>query len=618
MPDPAHRRHNDFVDGVNAARLKWVRHQALLTLNIGTAPWKGCAHFAKYSEAAQEYFSSFTTKDELFQEFYLPLSCDRHAGVLLETYGSPEHQQHIWDWCIASKLVSNVGEGAKSGRWFQWPRRWRTFEPYKSLLLLLLTYMGIHLGWWPSLQESPLSRRRAGGSQAQSTTLPADGENRGAADTGAAVGSAGAVHGPPKKSVELSNLAVDKAAATRNSLFLVAESLGAGFAPALATGAAGITAPMDRVHGQSVTMAKTPEGCQQWHIAMAAGHHPYLNEMGNALQCQGLFCRMGLWPSAAGTSHCVLSDLDSRDMCGSLVDYLCDVLGREILFCATYCMSPPCSRFALLSDDGRTVSASLAHHEALWAALSVAEDHSSRDLWLRQWLSSMLWPLAVWPRELLLGLRECSFLHCPPDLRHELSLAASGPGGTKDIEDNFNLLRRLSKVSGNGSMSVQTQWHREVTSGMLPDSGKPLLQAEGADQVVGDADLQASTFRATACDFSLGAAALDEFMTESSWPSPSPQSWMQIPVATAALVAHRGRLATLPLLFQSMVAVQGSVLVHIDGLVGSEAWWVLDRTPSGVVVWPLETYTLNGFTWASLKHVDDVRTAFIHIADHKV
>lgn len=75
---------------------------------------------------------------------------------------------------------------------------------------------------------------------------------------------------------------------------------------------------------------------------------------------------------------------------------------------------------------------------------------------LRQLLPSLFWPLAVRPRELLLGLRACDFLHCPPDLRRERGVATCGPGWTNDIEDNFNILQRLSKVSGSGSLHFQT------------------------------------------------------------------------------------------------------------------------------------------------------------------
>ena len=51
-----------------------------------------------------------------------------------------------------------VGKGDKTqlNRWFQFTNRWKQFETWASVLLLITVYVGINLSWWTCLENSPL------------------------------------------------------------------------------------------------------------------------------------------------------------------------------------------------------------------------------------------------------------------------------------------------------------------------------------------------------------------------------------------------------------------------------------------------------------------------------
>ena len=135
-------------NAVEAAGLKWLKHEMTLSQLAGTAPYAGCGHFGKHSEAAAEYFSNFDWHDSLFQHTY-PLMCELYfKGQRPPDQGTPEHTQKMRGIAKTAKLLTTKGATVQQGRWFQFTRRWRDFEKHVWFFLLALCYIGLHLRWW--------------------------------------------------------------------------------------------------------------------------------------------------------------------------------------------------------------------------------------------------------------------------------------------------------------------------------------------------------------------------------------------------------------------------------------------------------------------------------------
>ena len=54
FPDPSHRRNDNHINAFAAAGVAWIKNEMLMLASVGSAPWRGCAHFGVYSEAAAE------------------------------------------------------------------------------------------------------------------------------------------------------------------------------------------------------------------------------------------------------------------------------------------------------------------------------------------------------------------------------------------------------------------------------------------------------------------------------------------------------------------------------------------------------------------------------------
>ena len=72
----------------------------------------------------------------------------------------------------------------------------------------------------------------------------------------------------------------------------------------------------------------------------------------------------------------------------------------------------------------------------------------------------------------------------------------------------FAIHRKLLKTNLNGQMGRPAQWHDCVHSNILEEAGKVQVKLTPADQVIGRPGMHSSTFRAYACDLSLGEGAL--------------------------------------------------------------------------------------------------------------
>ena len=219
--------------GLQKEKLQFLRSEALLVLNLGNAPWSGAGHFGKYGDAAREYAANHTRDDDLFLQLYEALAFSFRGGKVGEELGSRVDQRLVFADLVHAGIWEAKGEAAKSGRWFQFTRRWQHKSKHLTKLLFIIAYMGLHLGWWPCLAASPLSEflhgaeYRAGAASAvpEGGDAPADDMEEG--DEPRAPHGAGRRHGAgdPGRSLAAPNAVADKLAADKNSLFLASRIL---------------------------------------------------------------------------------------------------------------------------------------------------------------------------------------------------------------------------------------------------------------------------------------------------------------------------------------------------------------------------------------------------------
>ena len=82
-PDDAHRRHANFIDALEDAKLGWLRHEALVVASVGTAPFGGCGHFGKIDDIYVELAANGGSMDPGFVAAY--------PDMIFDVYGGHEH-----------------------------------------------------------------------------------------------------------------------------------------------------------------------------------------------------------------------------------------------------------------------------------------------------------------------------------------------------------------------------------------------------------------------------------------------------------------------------------------------------------------------------------------------
>ena len=276
--DLPHRRHDNTKNAVQR-HLKLVKAERTIVNNVWSGPWDGAAHFRCLQEAAEEYFSSHDHNCELFILLY-PRIAEQLGGVVSNApLGSDEHRYAVRQLLPRLPCFSNKGFKAMSNRWYQMQKKIRASAPFDTCLLLIILYVGLTLGWWPSVKDTPLAWRQ--GSRAAARELVA------AVCDAAAVGECPAepaAHAgneprrrrrgsaaPPAKPVETSNHGAENLRGRcKNSMNLVGEILASRYHHIMSVAMAEFTKPLELEHGKGVVMTKTTRGARQLHVQLGS------------------------------------------------------------------------------------------------------------------------------------------------------------------------------------------------------------------------------------------------------------------------------------------------------------------------------------------------------------
>lgn len=268
---------------------------------------------------------------------------------------------------------------------------------------------------------------------------------------------------------------------------------------------------------------------------------------------------------------------------------------------------------ALVSDDPQARSQALRFCEGSFLALEEAEREALTQPALRDVLRQLLWPRSSWIRELLIGLGEAEWQATPDDIRVAVESMFRGPGGSKDSEDTFNVLRRCASKTSTGGLQRATQWHRSIHSSILEEAGKKQPERLAADMIGVSGKVPSSCFDARSSDFSLGDDAMDKYLGGKWGAAPSPAAWLGTPLAHHALVWAERDWQKLLRTWLSCLLMVGTAIVHYDDLVSDSVLIVIKVGAHGAYCWKARAIFVDGVSWVALQHSGPEPISIVHI-----
>eukprot|EP00974_Lingulodinium_polyedra_P073363 7102802-Lingulodinium_polyedra.AAC.1 len=156
--DVFHREWNDCKLALHRSKLWGVVLLMMLSFNVAYGPWEGAVWFAKVSEGARDLFSKLRSSDPLWRCFYEAICHDKSEPCT----GSPEHMEQVLKEVAQDPCWDIKGPRAKLGRWFEWLQAVDFHDRAWHLRLLVMTYVGMELKVYKSLETTPFFTQGAG------------------------------------------------------------------------------------------------------------------------------------------------------------------------------------------------------------------------------------------------------------------------------------------------------------------------------------------------------------------------------------------------------------------------------------------------------------------------
>ena len=286
------------------------------------------------------------------------------------------------------------------------------------------------------------------------------------------------------------------------------------------------------------------------------------------------------------------------DILTVFLDFAREFLWREIMMHAHYIHHPPAAFFALLKDDEAVRTRRMTTLRGIFQSVGYLENEAHDDQWVRAWLRDLLWPHQPFVREHMIGLSEAYLGNCPAVMRREMENIGKGPGGTKNIEDFFNVLRKAQKGQ---SLGVLAQWHRCVRCSVLEQAGLTQVPVQSRDRAASQSTIPAELFQTPpSCKASLGKDLVESYMGTKHWSAPSAQNYLRLPMMTAQLAQPGWDTEGLKATWCSVFAVEGSFIVHKDMVLDSACEWVLMSCERGLLTWPCTVEVHEGEQYINL------------------
>ena len=372
----------------------------------------------------------------------------------------------------------------------------------------------------------------------------------------------------------------------KNTLQYVGDILASRATRALQQGMLHVVAALKAEHSQTLVDMSTGRGMLAWWVDMAVGARCcVIADMFKSLMDPAMLVSMGF--SRRALEIAPISAGDRAAIAQAMFTFAARLISAEICFQSTFAGWLPAKFAALVSPSESHRQEALEFCRLSWDSLEVLESTSSADGELKKYandqIKALLWPVATWPREVLVALAEADWIGLPGDdeggMFSEIKSSFSGIGSSLHAELMFNVCRQYSSKNLAKRMGAVTSYHHCAYSGIIDEHDATPLRASRDDEAHAEAQLPASIFDALQCEFSAGGEQFfDRFLKEgnSSWPSPSPQTYMQLPQLHSLMVAFGGKAASMRSVWLSQIVPVGSLIRHPDLLPDADTVaWVL-------------------------------------------
>ena len=138
-----------------------------------------------------------------------------------------------------------------------------------------------------------------------------------------------------------------------------------------------------------------------------------------------------------------------------------------------YSHCPPTSFPKLL---GSKAADALKEANTWWHLLGLVDTAiAAGNVKLKEFMRTLPFARATWPREIFVALEEAQFKVVPNDIASEVRDACRAMQSTKITEDCFNTCTDCARHNKSGKLAAQSAFHAVSTSDLLQDNDRVLV-----------------------------------------------------------------------------------------------------------------------------------------------
>ena len=552
--DPWHAEARDLDNAWMPAGMKSVRVEASIVLNCLIGPFDRAGHFRRFSECGKRMLQQCDHTDPIFKYLYLDIASALGLHKQAEL-GSEDHMQRTWAYVHKCPLFQKKGAITRLGRWFQHEHSAMAFFEWAPVMLLALLHMGLELGWWHHISETPLHTREQ---KVELLADPDDSDGELQQEEVAARPVAQCEELP--RTVKESNAELEKKRrSAHGNLHFTALFLSRSRETRLWQAAVRFCELFRTRHGKDIVMSCTKGGLSELHQTWAwQGQEPCCQEMLENLASQGFAESMQL-SGAAAEQH---TEAENKFVLKYLLKFICSLLFGRLLTGFQYMYGMPFFFATLLRHKPDKVQLALAQLEKWWKCLQTMEEAATRDGEAHSFVLSLVWPRLTWVREQMVRLLENDWAEVGAIVKGEVEALVTGLNTTRPCELAFNAIRDRMRHHTGKQVGEVGKWQEMVVSKILVEHDRLAPSISASACSCAPSRVPQSCF--TADDWklcSLGEVAFDTLGVDPPpWPTPSPQTWRRAVLGWHAALELEGQMAMINLCWLSLLVEPNTIL----------------------------------------------------------
>eukprot|EP00971_Amphidinium_carterae_P348607 6490589-Amphidinium_carterae.1 len=571
--DLFHRLTNDWRSGFKAGSLNLLLLEFKIFTSMRHGPWQRQGTDQLLRELAEEYFSLSPggVDDPLFNVMYDQILGDNPQLAGQPHVGSAEHIHEVWEWSRAQMLGAGIGEKDDLSRWWAWEQQSRLVKPLRSLTLMLLAYLGMRRKWWKTASE-PLMGWMVADADGSDEPLPGekgrkedDGEGKDEEEEEDHAGEDEcdwqAVGG---ETVSKARSELAKRRNTVQTLKFLTKLLADQTRCRVWTGMMELPRPLELFFARAITEVKKIESLKALHLRLCKLE---LHGIAAALLRRFLSTEFGsligmkAWSGSVRTGHLQKQD---KTVALALWQAVCHGSGRIALTSLSYTLPPVCL-LKLLSPDEADITETLQDMEKCWHALMQLEATAIVNKDAATFLKNLTVASDIWFRELLVFCFEVSFKHVPEIVKREVEAYSRTAFSSLMVECGFNILRDKASKNRGGKLDPGTAWHVLSHGNLLPSFDRPRLVPPPGAVAASDGVLPSGLHDGIGLPPSLPEETFDEITCKTpGWPTHSPETYTQIPMAWQLLQRCSGDWCKMQLSWLSLLLDAGCLVLDGD------------------------------------------------------